>query len=286
MEGREGITSQRPLLRPSRRYRNGLDVHRHSSSQHKYKAHLLRQHSSSSSPSPPAQNHLQESSSRPDPFTIAKMKYTTASALLLQATTALAGPIIEARQQPRAVFTRVATQTGQGCEGSFIFYDDANQIATVTYPNYGVTLPSGPREESCTTTLQVSFPVGQCTAGTALGTTTGTVYLPSNGITAFFTARDYAIQPTIGAITDVSPNGQWTGARSAEPYVLRDSISYRLTPPNPQNSLVNFTVFGDLSLQPENAGGGSLTAEQFVFDIRNQSACKFDFNHGVVKKRQ
>ncbi|KAK4205094.1 hypothetical protein QBC40DRAFT_190687 [Triangularia verruculosa] len=198
------------------------------------------------------------------------MKYLAASTLLLKAT-ALAGPILEARQQTPAVFTGVSSFRGQGCEGATVTYDSINQVATVTYPNYGVVIPSGPREESCSTTLQVRFPVGQCTSGTAFGTATGTVNVPS-GVTAFFSARDYAIQPTIGQITDVSPNGQWAGPRS-EDYTLQDNIGFTLTPPNAQNNLVNFTVFGDLSLQPQNGPVGSLTNRQFVFDIRTQIPC-------------
>ncbi|KAK4170948.1 hypothetical protein QBC36DRAFT_225662 [Triangularia setosa] len=199
------------------------------------------------------------------------MKYLAASALLFQATV-LAGPIIEARQrQDFAVFTGVSSFRGQGCEGATVTYDEINQVATVIYPNYGVVIPQGPREESCSTTLQVRFPVGECTSGTAIGRATGTVNVPV-GVTAFFSTRDYAIQPTIGTITDVSPNGQWTGPRS-EDYVLQDNIGYTLTPPNAQNSLVNFTVFGDLSLQPQNGPVGSLSNRQFVFDIRTQIPC-------------
>ncbi|KAK0742077.1 hypothetical protein B0T21DRAFT_306481 [Apiosordaria backusii] len=198
------------------------------------------------------------------------MKYLTASALLLQAT-ALAGPIVEARQrQDFAVFTRVSSFRGQGCEGATVSFDEINQVATVTYPNYGVVLPQ-PREESCSTTLQVRFPTNECTSGTAIGTTSGTVNVAA-GVSAFFTARDYAIQPTIGPINDVSPNGRWDGPFSNE-YALTDNIGYTFEPTTPENSLVNFTVFGDLSLQPATGPVGSLTSRQYVFDIRTQIPC-------------
>jgi hypothetical protein len=203
------------------------------------------------------------------------MKYSAVIALLLPAS-ALASPMVEVRQPaPRAKFIgRIATE-GTGCTGATVTFDETNEVANVTLPNYSVSLPGPNREEACAVTLTVQFPAGFCTTGTAFGTVSGQVTLPNNQVSATFHGRDYAVSPS-GQVTQTSPDGQWTGPIN-ERYGLDDTVSYTYNRPDANNNLVRFKLQGQLQLQPSNGPSGFLSNDRFVFDIRTQiPCCEFD----------
>lgn len=202
------------------------------------------------------------------------MKYFTAIALFLP-TAALASPMVEVRQPaPRAKFLGGITTEGTGCAGVTVVFTEANEVANVTLPNNNVSLPS-PRERGCAVTLTVQFPAGFCTTGTAFGTVSGQVTLPSNSVSATFHGRDYAVSPS-GQVTQTSPDGQWTGPIN-ESYELDDTVSYTYDRPDANNNIVSFKLQGQLQLQPSNGPSGFLSNDRFVFDIRTQiPCCEFD----------
>ncbi|KAK3317901.1 hypothetical protein B0H66DRAFT_219797 [Apodospora peruviana] len=198
------------------------------------------------------------------------MKFFTAAAILLPASAALANPLVAVRQPPpRAKFTGGFSTSGNGCAGASVAFDATNEIATVSLPNYFVNLPNRPAT-SCAVTLLVRFPAGQCTSGTAVGHVSGHVNLPV-GVTGTFTSRDYAVSPD-GNVSQISPNGQWTGPTDTD-YTLDDQVSYTYNRPDANNNVVSFTLQGQLQLQPTNGPTGSLSNNQFVFDIQTQIPC-------------
>jgi hypothetical protein len=198
-------------------------------------------------------------------------------ALLLPATV-LASPLVAVRQ-PRPTAEIIGWSAEPSCGGFTVALDDAKHVAIVSLPNYNVSLPdTGNRERGCSVTMRVRFPAG-CTTGFAAGTVSGHVTLPVGG-EAKFHSRDYAISPTIGDFTQVSPDGEWRATASTGPidvdYTLDDRVSYTARTPSGNPEDVNFTLQGRLQLQPSNGASGSLTNDRFVFDIATQiPCCKF-----------
>ncbi|KXX77648.1 hypothetical protein MMYC01_205978 [Madurella mycetomatis] len=196
------------------------------------------------------------------------MKYLAIAVLFLPAT-ALANPMVSARQpSPRAKFIGTFS-TDQSCRGASVEFDEINEVATVSLPNYSVRLPGPDRERACSVTLPVRFPVNACTTGTAFGTVSGQVTLP-DGVEGRFHARDYVVSP--GGVNQTSPDQDWRGPVDMQ-YTLSDTVSYRYDRPDSVNRDVNFTLPGRLQLQPSNGPSGFLSNDLFVFDIRTQIPC-------------
>ncbi|KAK4149806.1 hypothetical protein C8A00DRAFT_18554 [Chaetomidium leptoderma] len=207
------------------------------------------------------------------------MQYLTVTALLLPATV-LANPIaVVRRAAPKAQFIGFSAQQGCGNNVSVAF-DEANQVANVSLPEYSVRLPGPNRERGCSVTLTVRFPANVCTTGTAFGTASGQITLP-DGVQAKFHARDYAVSPTPGQVSHNSPNGEWSGPINKR-YTIDDTVSYTFRP-DPNNRDVNFTLPGRLQLQPSNGPSGFLSNDRFVFDIRTQIPC-CEFNTLLLRK--
>jgi hypothetical protein len=204
------------------------------------------------------------------------MKYSTAFVVLLPVGI-IASPAVEIRQPPpRAKFTGVFSASS-GCGAATVTFDAANEVANVSLPNYRISLP-GQNQRSCSITLPVLFPANTCTTGTAVGVATGQVTLPA-GVQATFNGRDYAVSPTPGSVTQISPDGSWTGPVN-ERYELDDQVGYTFRP-DANNDVINFTVLGQLQLQPSNGPSGSISNDRFVFDITRQiPCCEFGTNFG------
>jgi hypothetical protein len=198
------------------------------------------------------------------------MKCSTVISFLLPVAV-LANPMVEVRQPaPRAKFTGALTAT-PGCGGVTVTFDATNEVANVSLPNYQLLLP-GQNQRSCSLTLPVLFPANSCTTGTAFGTATGRITLP-NGVQATFNGRDYAVSPTPGSVTQISPDGRWTGpVNPTESYVLDDQVGYTFRP-DANNNLISFTIQGQLQLQPSNGPSGFISNDRFIFDIRTQIPC-------------
>ena len=199
------------------------------------------------------------------------MQYLTA--LLLPATV-LASPLVAVRQ-PRPTAEFIGWSAESSCGDVTVGFSESKHVATVSLPKYNVSLPdTGNRERGCSVNLKVRFPAG-CTTGFAAGTVSGHVRLPVGG-EAKFHSRDYVISPTIGNFTQDSPNGEWRATTSTGPidvdYTLDDRVYYTARPTS-GNQDVDFTLQGQLQLQPSNGGSSSLTNNLFVFDIGTQIPC-------------
>ncbi|KAH6855648.1 hypothetical protein B0I37DRAFT_59477 [Chaetomium sp. MPI-CAGE-AT-0009] len=207
------------------------------------------------------------------------MQYLSIAALFLPATV-LANPMVVARQpQPGAQFVNwtLVPETARDCgDNVSVAFTEANQLATVSLPNYNVTLPdrNGSRDKGCSVILTVRFPTNVCTSGTALGAVSGQVTLPV-GTQAQFHGREYAVSP--GGVSQVSPDRTWTATTASGPinerYTINDIVQYRYNPSDVNNQNVTFTLQGRLQLQPGTGLSGLLPNDRFVFDIRNQATC-------------
>ncbi|KAK3986395.1 hypothetical protein QBC44DRAFT_273221 [Cladorrhinum sp. PSN332] len=199
------------------------------------------------------------------------MKFTAAAALLLPATV-LAGPIIEARQPgQRAKFIAGSLSVdGAGCDGATVSFDATNEIATVSLPNFTVTVPNGIREKTCNVALKVHFPTG-CTSGTARTILSGQDAL-AVGITGTY-SRGYAVSPTNGNYTENSPTVNFVGAEVSTQVWLhdQDTIRYFQSPNTPENQDVTIRLLGDLQLQPSGSATGRLANDRYVLDITDQA---------------
>ncbi|KAK3293905.1 uncharacterized protein B0H64DRAFT_433188 [Chaetomium fimeti] len=210
------------------------------------------------------------------------MQYLSVAALLLPATV-LANPMVVARQpQAKAKFIgwRLQTGTEVDCGNDVsVAFTELDQLATVSLPNYNVTLPerNGSRDKGCSVILTVRFPVNVCTRGTATGAVSGQVDLSIVGSQAKFHGREYVVSPSGDGVSQVSPDREWTRTAASGPiserYTINDSVTYRYTPPNVENQDVDFTLQGRLQLQPGTGTAGFLSNDRFVFDLRNQDAC-------------
>ncbi|KAK4222030.1 hypothetical protein QBC38DRAFT_490858 [Podospora fimiseda] len=203
------------------------------------------------------------------------MKLTTAVALLLPATTTLAGPIIGARQPAqRAKFIPGSlTVDGAGCDGATVSFDTNNEIATVSLPNFVVTVPSGTREKICNVALKVHYPLG-CTSGTAQARVSGQDVL-AVGVTGTYSRR-YAVSPVVnGEVSEFSPAINFAGAEiSTQVWSFdQDTITYVQRPNTPENQDITFRLLGDLQLQPSGSATGRLSNDVYVLDISDQRSC-------------
>ncbi|KAK4163131.1 hypothetical protein QBC43DRAFT_301364 [Cladorrhinum sp. PSN259] len=204
------------------------------------------------------------------------MKLTASAALLLlPASTVLAGPIIETRQPAqRAKFIPGSLALeGPGCDGASVTFDSTNEIATVSLPNFVVTVPTGTREKVCNVALRVHYPLG-CTTGTARTILSGQDAL-SVGVSGTY-SRGYAVSPVPnGNVTENSPTLNFTGAEVSTQVWLydQDTINYLLRPTTPQNQDVTFRLLGDIQLQPRGSATGRLSNDRYVLNISDQRGC-------------
>ncbi|KAB5511581.1 hypothetical protein GE09DRAFT_981810 [Coniochaeta sp. 2T2.1] len=199
------------------------------------------------------------------------MFFPATTIFLLVPVLAAASSLIPRQPAPQARFVGTFTATSGCGAGASLSIDATGQVATVLLPNYSVTLPGSSNEKRCSVTLPVLFPSNACTSGTARGTVTGQVRLPSAGVQATFNGRAYAVSPSPGSVTDVSPDGSWTGPVD-ERYTLSDEVGYTLRP-DANNNVVSFTLQGGLQVQPSNAPEGFISNDRFVFDIATQIPC-------------
>ncbi|KAH6632772.1 hypothetical protein F5144DRAFT_534608 [Chaetomium tenue] len=200
------------------------------------------------------------------------MQYLAVAALLLPAT-ALASPVAIVRQD-WAPAEFIGWTADQSCGRVSVTYDTLKQVANVTLPDYKVTLPdNGNRDRGCAVTLKVRYAAGACTTGTASGTVSGNATLPV-GVSAQFYGRAYAVSPSIGPVSPVSPTKHWNAVTQPinERYTINDSVGYTFRP-DLANRDVDFRLQGRLQLQPGTGPSGFLSNDNFIFDIRTQIRC-------------
>lgn len=204
------------------------------------------------------------------------MQYLAVAALLLPAT-ALASPVVAVRQD-WAPAKFIGWTADQSCGRVSVTYDALKQVANVTLPDYKVTLPdNGNRDRGCAVTLKVRFAADACTTGTAFGTVSGNATLPV-GVSGQFYGRAYAVDPSLGPVSPVSPTKNWNAVTQPinERYTIDDTVGYTFRTDS-VNRDVNFKLQGRLQLQPATGPSGFLSNDNFIFDIRTQiRCCKFD----------